>query len=71
MWRGFVNGAPVALEHTEVRARYGQDPVPYETLWAIDKPGVRLACLPEVARERKWPDVVALFAEAEKSRREG
>lgn len=64
MWRGFIDDAPAALKRSEVRARYGQDPVPYDTLWAIDKPGVRLACLAEVARERKWQDVVELFAAA-------
>ncbi len=60
-WRGFVDGKPVALELAEVRRRW---PDIYTTHWAIDRGGTRMASSKDVARERKWPDVVELFVAA-------
>lgn len=58
MWRGFIDGEPMALELAEVYERYG---LVYATHWHVDRPGVQLASSAEKARELHWPKVVELF----------
>lgn len=61
-WRGTIDGEPVELELAEVRKLARRhDLLIYDTYWSIDHEGIRLASSKIVARERKWPDVVALF----------
>ncbi len=71
MWRGLIDGEPVALELAEVRDRYG---LVYAKHWQVDRPGVQIASSEERARElasnpdrtvkRQWAKVVYLFVEA-------
>lgn len=75
-WRGFIDGKPVELTLDEVRERFGNS---YPATWSIQlgphgevsrlshDGRIRLAMSAEVAQERKWQDVAALFHRAKMS----